>query len=390
MRLLLTNKYDVVARRYTHKGSTLVLGASGHKSASRPSASGTPLLPYAPWHLTSHTYFAFDSDGCTASGCTGTTVGALCGTVTNSGGAADNQALQASGLGGGGAAEGGCCYSGTGYEQPTASAYASVAADAARNYAEHTGEGADPHSTRALLQSSDTAITIPSSVSSGTASALFPNASFASWCTSDAACAAAVSSGSTFSLSLTHITNTAPITSVTLNWPNVFPADGVSSLTLVSGVVELQLYDSTGSYTAKQDQAICSSSGTSTATGACSAQLVMPLRSAMDATKSFVCLRLEPTILGAWTLDGGWFSQLQSHQLRARACCNGSLVVPGGVRDVITAVGPWRCINPLVLLQSQHVCFRVQAVAGKAPGSHTAEIRARAAPSGVHAKACKP
>ncbi|GIL53240.1 hypothetical protein Vafri_8897 [Volvox africanus] len=124
-----------------------------------------------------------------------------------------------------------------------------------------------------------------SSISNGSASATFLDDAFAIWCASDATCAAA---SSTPMLSLAYYTDTSPFTSITLNWPNVFSGAGVSSLQLVSGVVELQL----ANYTTKQDQVICDN------VTSCTAQLSIPLNSSADLTQSFVCLRLEPSVTG--------------------------------------------------------------------------------------------
>ncbi|GLI59747.1 hypothetical protein VaNZ11_001697 [Volvox africanus] len=124
-----------------------------------------------------------------------------------------------------------------------------------------------------------------STISNGSASATFLDDAFATWCASDATCAAV---GSTPKLSLAYYTNTSPFTSITLNWPNIFSGAGVSSLQLISGVVEIQL----ANYTTKQDQVICDN------VTSCTAQLTIPLNSSADLTQSFVCLRLEPSVTG--------------------------------------------------------------------------------------------
>ncbi|KXZ44922.1 hypothetical protein GPECTOR_60g699 [Gonium pectorale] len=132
---------------------------------------------------------------------------------------------------------------------------------------------------------------LPSSLTNGSASATFPSAAFAAWCAADSACAAADAGGG-LALRLLHHADAAAVaavTSSTINWPSPFSGAGVSNISLVSGLVELQL----AGLASKQDAAICA------AASPCVAQLSIPLTSAADPSLSFVCLRLEPTLAGS-------------------------------------------------------------------------------------------
>ncbi|GFR49379.1 hypothetical protein Agub_g11404 [Astrephomene gubernaculifera] len=175
--------------------------------------------------------------------------------------------------------------SGTLTEDP----YAVAVADSSSSHCSDNGSGC--HFIQAFDAPSSAShrqllATLPSSATNGSASAAFPASAFATWCSSNAACAAAGNLG----LSLLYHTNTSEITASTLNWPNVFFGAGVSSLQLISGVVELQL----SGFPAKQDQLICSSSSP------CVAQLAIPVSSTADVTRSFVCIRLEPSVIGGY------------------------------------------------------------------------------------------
>ena len=124
--------------------------------------------------------------------------------------------------------------------------------------------------------------TFPTTSTNGSASATFPDAAFGTWCASNAACTAE----GNLTLYLKQWTDASPFTSVTVGWPNVFSGPGVSGLQLASaGVVQIQF----NGYAAKADQLICDASTS------CAATLTIPLAAGIDVTKSFVCMRLEPT-----------------------------------------------------------------------------------------------
>ncbi|KAG2488278.1 hypothetical protein HYH03_013128 [Edaphochlamys debaryana] len=129
---------------------------------------------------------------------------------------------------------------------------------------------------------------VPSSQTNGSAAVAFPSSRFADWCATDAACAAAPS----LSLALLHERDVSAVTASTLNWPNVLSGTDASSPALASdGLVELQLPDLPG----RRDADLCGGAAVP-----CTATLTIPMLStgAAGAGRAYVCMRLEPTVLG--------------------------------------------------------------------------------------------